>query len=128
MKEGILLKMLSVTVAVPVWKGILVLSGFVTYLLGMWFCAYYMAKAFMLHSEVGSDMKGIIFLMSLTWPLPLGVAICMWIVPRLWDLVVKLWGLQPKFMRKVLYWMQFAVRPIRLAEVIEERKQAKLWS
>ena len=117
----------TIPIVVPVWKMILALSLIVSYPICIWFCAYYMAKDLMYDGKVGTDMQFIIFLLSLVWPLVVCFIIGRNTLPRLWNLLGKLYGLLPKCLRKALYWMQFAIRPIRLAEVLGERRQKKLY-
>ena len=111
------MKLFAATVSIPIGQ-MMVLLFIAAYPIGMWFTAFLMAKDFMPHGEVNTDMKFIIFLLSLFWPLVIVVLSGMWILPRLWNLCVKLYGRLPTCLRKALYWMQFVVRPVHLAEVL----------
>lgn len=114
--------MFAATVSIPIWQ-MMVLLFIAAYPIGMWFTAFLLAKDFAVRGSVDFESAVAIFFGTTIWPLLLGVFIVMWLGSRTWQMLKSAYGRLPTCLRKALYWMQFVVRPVHLAEVLNQKKE-----
>lgn len=113
--------MFAATVSISIWQ-MMVLLFIAAYPIGMWFTAFLLAKDWM-QGPVDFETEVAIFFGTIIWPLLLGVVIVMWLVSRTWTMLKNVYGRLPTCLRKALYWMQFVVRPVHLAEVLNQKRK-----
>lgn len=99
--------------------------GILAYLLVMWITAFWMGYSFYTGRRLCLEIIFCIFFGSLLWPIVVFAIVVMGIGSIQWVILKKCYSLMPSFLHKVLYWTQFVVRPIRLAEICGERARKR---